>query len=146
VGLVRLSRSAADRDDRRTWLFGDRRPLHTGMGKDESAGGRDHPVVVEFEHGTPPQNEVKLIVRVRLRLVVLVDDPPSRAAVSARSASRSPPARGRAGRVWPSTLRAARIASSASLLPDGRSRADRLLIRPASGRQAGTGLSARTHH
>ena len=50
---------------------------------------------------------------------------PSRAALSARNASRSPPARGRAGRAWPSTLRAARIASSASLLPDCRSRRSR---------------------
>src|SRR5207253_7197934 len=49
-----------------------------GTGKDESAGGRDHPVAVELEHGAPAQNDVKLLVRVRLRLVVLVDDPVAR--------------------------------------------------------------------
>src|SRR5436190_15512531 len=45
---------------------------------------------------------------------------PSRAAISARSASRSPPARGSAAWLCASTLRAARIASSASLLPPER--------------------------
>ena len=42
---------------------------------------------------------------------------PSRAAISARKASRSPLARGVAGRCCASTLRAARTASSASVLP-----------------------------
>ncbi len=45
---------------------------------------------------------------------------PSRAAISARSASRSPLARGVAGRSCASTLRAARTASSASVLPPTR--------------------------
>ena len=45
---------------------------------------------------------------------------PSRAATSACSAWRSPPARGVAGRCWVSTLRAARTASSASVLPPER--------------------------
>ena len=45
---------------------------------------------------------------------------PSRAATSACNAWRSPPARGVAGRSWASTLRAARTASSASLLPPER--------------------------
>ncbi len=45
---------------------------------------------------------------------------PSRAATSACSAWRSPPARGLAGRGCASTLRAARTASSASVLPPER--------------------------
>ena len=49
---------------------------------------------------------------------------PSRAAINARSASRSPLLRGVAGRFCASTLRAARIASSASVFPpERRSRA-----------------------
>ena len=51
---------------------------------------------------------------------------PSRAATNACSAWRSPPARGVAGRCWVSTLRAARTASSASVLPpERRSRRNR---------------------
>jgi len=51
------------------------RSLHIGLGEDESAGGRDHAVVIELEHGPPPQNEVQPLVAVRLRLVVLVENP-----------------------------------------------------------------------
>ena len=38
VGFVRLSRGAAERDDRRPGLLGKRRALYTGRGEDEGAG------------------------------------------------------------------------------------------------------------
>src|SRR2546421_4997132 len=43
MGFVRLSRGAAERDDRRLGLLGECRSLHTGSGEDESAGGWVHP-------------------------------------------------------------------------------------------------------
>ena len=46
-GLVRLARGAAERDDRRPGLLGERRPLHAGRRKDERPRGRSHPVAVE---------------------------------------------------------------------------------------------------
>ncbi len=46
-----------------------------GRDEDERPGRRVHPLPVELEHGASLQDEVELLVRVRLRLVVLVDDP-----------------------------------------------------------------------
>ena len=46
-----------------------------GRANDERAGGRVHPLAVELEHGAALQDEVQLLVAVRLVLVVLVDDP-----------------------------------------------------------------------
>src|SRR3954469_17331888 len=78
IGLVRLSRGAAEREDRRLGLLGKRRPLHAGRRKHESPGGRSHPVAVELEYGPASHNEVQLLGRVRLGLVMLVDDPVAR--------------------------------------------------------------------
>ena len=83
-GLVRLPGSGAERDDRRLGLLGERRSLHAGRGEDERAGGRIDPLAVELEHGAPLQDEVELLVPVRLVLVVLVDDPVARAAAGPR--------------------------------------------------------------
>ena len=66
---------------------------------------------------------------------------PSRAAINARSASRSPLRAAVAGRFWPSTLRAARTASSASVLPperrSRRSRPTSNTCSPVLGEEAG---------
>ena len=65
---------------------------------------------------------------------------PSRAATSACNAWRSPPARGVAGRCSASTLRAARTASSASVLPpERRSRRSRLTSSTRSPGRSGSG-------
>ena len=48
------SRGAAERDDRRLGLLGERRPLHARAGEDEGPGGRVHPVAVELEHAPGP--------------------------------------------------------------------------------------------
>ena len=76
MGLVRLPRGSAERDDRRLGLLGERRPLHTGSGKDERAGGRVHALAVELERRAALLDEVELLILVRL--VVLVDDPVAR--------------------------------------------------------------------
>src|SRR4029450_10657922 len=73
VGLVGLSGRAADRDDRRPRLLGERRPLDARAGEDECAGRRIDPLAVELEAGTAALNQVELLVLARL--VVLVDDP-----------------------------------------------------------------------
>ena len=74
-GLVRLSGRAAECDDRRPGLLGERRSLHAGAGEDEGAGGRDHRSPSSSKAARPRSDEVELLVRVRLGLVVLVDDP-----------------------------------------------------------------------
>src|SRR5688500_13290726 len=72
--LVRLSRDAADREDRRPRLLGERRSIHTGPDIDERAGGRVPSFAAELEDGVASCDEVELLVPV-VRLVVLVDDP-----------------------------------------------------------------------
>ena len=81
VGLVRLPRRGADRDERRPRLLGERGALHTGAGEDERAGGRIHALAVELERRPAPLDEVELLLQVLLlRLVVLVDEPVARLA------------------------------------------------------------------
>src|SRR4029079_851206 len=61
-----------------------RRSLHTGRDKDHGAGRRNHAVAVELKRGAPLQNQVELLVRVRILLFVLVDDPVPRVAPGPR--------------------------------------------------------------
>src|SRR5262245_10326924 len=76
LGLVRLPRSSADRDDRRPRLLGERCPRDVGASEDECARGCVHPLAVELERRAPALDEVKLLLQVvLLRLVVLVDEP-----------------------------------------------------------------------
>jgi hypothetical protein len=78
VRLVDLSSRAAERDDRRPRLFGERRPLDTGASEDERTGRRVHPFAVELERRAATVNEVELLARVVVGLVMLVDDPVAR--------------------------------------------------------------------
>src|SRR5262249_8846030 len=81
VDLVRLSRRAADGDDRRPRLLCESRRLHAGSREDERAGRRIDPLAVELEGRTPPLDDVELLLRVlALVLVVLVEDPVARLA------------------------------------------------------------------
>src|SRR5262245_45831946 len=76
LGLVRLPRSSADRNDRRPRLLTERGPLDVGANEDECARGCVHPFAVELERRAPALDEIKLLLQVMLlRLVVLVDDP-----------------------------------------------------------------------
>ncbi len=75
--LVRLARDAADCDERRPRLFGERRPLHPGSDEDEGAGRRVQALAVELEPRATLLDEVQLLLLV-VRLVVLVDQPVSR--------------------------------------------------------------------
>src|SRR6185312_14387775 len=76
LGLVRLPRSSAERNDRRSRLLSERCPLNGGASKDECARGCVHPLAVELERRAAALDEVKLLLQVMLlRLVVLVDEP-----------------------------------------------------------------------
>ena len=78
-GLVRLSRCAADGDDGRSGLLGERRPLARRRDVDERPGGRVHALAVELERRATLQDEIELLCRVLVvGLVVLVDDPVAR--------------------------------------------------------------------
>src|SRR5262245_66514339 len=76
LGLVRLPRSSADRNDRRPRLLTERCPLNVGANEDECARGCVHPLAVELERRAPARHEIQLLLQVMLlRLVVLVDEP-----------------------------------------------------------------------
>ena len=74
--LVRLPRDPADRDDRRPGLLGERRALHARRGVHERSGRCGDPFAVQLERSAPALDEVELLAPVvRVRLVVLVEDP-----------------------------------------------------------------------
>src|SRR5262245_47220394 len=76
LGLVRLPRSSADRNDRRPRLLTERCPLDVGANEDECARGCVHALAVELEGRAPALDEIKLLLQIMLlRLVVLVDEP-----------------------------------------------------------------------
>src|SRR5262245_54581681 len=76
LGLVRLPRSSADRNDRRPRLLTERCPLDVGANEDECARGCVHALAVELERRAPALDEIQLFLQVMLlRLVVLVDEP-----------------------------------------------------------------------
>ena len=66
LGLVRLPRSSAERDERRPRLLSERRPLHLGANEDECARGCVHPLAVELERRAPSLDEVQLLLQVML--------------------------------------------------------------------------------
>ena len=74
AGLIRLPRGAAERDDRRARLLGERRPLDAGPDVDERAGRRVHLLAVDLEPRPAGLDEVELLFA-PVGLVVLVDDP-----------------------------------------------------------------------
>src|SRR5215471_9506404 len=79
LGLVRLPRSPADRNDRRPRLLGERCTPEVGANEDECARGCVYPLAVKLEGRVPALDEIKLLLQVMLlRLVVLVDEPIAR--------------------------------------------------------------------
>ena len=66
LGLLRVPRSSADRDERRPRLLSERRPLHLGANEDECARGCVHPLAVELERRAPSLDEVQLLLQVML--------------------------------------------------------------------------------
>src|SRR5439155_12538257 len=77
AGLVDLPRRATERDHDRPRLLGERRSLDAGMGEDERAGRRVHPLAVQLERRMAAVDEVQLLAAI-IRLIVLVDDPVAR--------------------------------------------------------------------
>src|SRR5439155_9339450 len=74
AGLIRLPRGAAERDDRRARLLGERRPLDAGPDVDERAGRRVYLLAAKLEPRAADLDEVELLFPL-VGLVVLVDDP-----------------------------------------------------------------------
>src|SRR5262245_43735926 len=66
LGLVRLPRSSADRNDRRPRLLGKRCPPDVGANEDECARGCVHPLAVELERCAPALDEIELLLEVML--------------------------------------------------------------------------------
>src|ERR1700759_1494229 len=80
TGLVCLPRRAAEGDDRRPRLLGERRALYVGPDEDQRADWRLHRLAGELEPCTAGLHEVELFVSVVAALVVLVDDSVARLA------------------------------------------------------------------
>src|SRR5207302_9657014 len=74
-GLVCLARRAAEGNDRRPRLLGERRALDARTDEDQCGGGRLDRLAVELEPGAAALHEVELLLSVAvLVLVVLIED------------------------------------------------------------------------